>query len=211
MLVVIGILIALQINNWNENRKTRNLERETLVEIYSNLKEIESDLIESVDLIDLLNTYTDTVIDLIETQARKPEVLKRSLHLSILHAHGNIQVKKVGYETLKNRGVDIVKNKELKNSILSLYEDTFMLMERYFTWSIDDNTKEYLLRNFSSSSGGDRVLYTAYNYDSVLSDPYFNSILRTTNLQRLFFRGVIKQALEDTKKTIELVKKELKI
>jgi len=30
ILVVIGILIALQINNWNENRKNRNLERVVL-------------------------------------------------------------------------------------------------------------------------------------------------------------------------------------
>ena len=37
ILVVIGILIALQINNWNENRQKKNLERDYLSEIKENL------------------------------------------------------------------------------------------------------------------------------------------------------------------------------
>ena len=38
VLVVLGILIALQINNWNETRKSRILEKEILVDLYSTLK-----------------------------------------------------------------------------------------------------------------------------------------------------------------------------
>ncbi|MCK0178015.1 DUF6090 family protein [Flavobacteriaceae bacterium S0862] len=33
LLVVIGILIALQINNWNENQKDRIIEKEMLTEL----------------------------------------------------------------------------------------------------------------------------------------------------------------------------------
>ena len=42
VLVVIGILIALSINNWNEQRKDRKLENELLVQLQS---EFESNLI----------------------------------------------------------------------------------------------------------------------------------------------------------------------
>ena len=37
ILVVIGILIALQINNWNERRKFKNVEKTVLTNIYKNL------------------------------------------------------------------------------------------------------------------------------------------------------------------------------
>ncbi|BAO76435.1 DUF6090 family protein [Winogradskyella sp. PG-2] len=37
LLVVIGILIALGINNWNENRKFKNVEKNVLTNIYKNL------------------------------------------------------------------------------------------------------------------------------------------------------------------------------
>lgn len=38
ILVVIGILIALQINNWNENRKNTNIETNLLIEIKNGLE-----------------------------------------------------------------------------------------------------------------------------------------------------------------------------
>ena len=38
ILVVIGILIALQINNWNDNRKDRIIEKEILTELIALLK-----------------------------------------------------------------------------------------------------------------------------------------------------------------------------
>lgn len=37
ILVVIGILIALQINNWNENRKSNKIEKEFLSNVYNDL------------------------------------------------------------------------------------------------------------------------------------------------------------------------------
>lgn len=36
VLVVIGILIALQINNWNENQKNHDFEKQTLEQIREN-------------------------------------------------------------------------------------------------------------------------------------------------------------------------------
>ncbi|MGB6035012.1 MAG: DUF6090 family protein, partial [Cryomorphaceae bacterium] len=38
VLVVIGILIALQINNWNENRKLQNAQNLLLIDLYDNLR-----------------------------------------------------------------------------------------------------------------------------------------------------------------------------
>ncbi|MDU8885264.1 DUF6090 family protein [Yeosuana sp. MJ-SS3] len=62
ILVVVGILIALQINNWNENRKDRILEKEYLNRI---LVDIKSDQ-------ELLKVYT------IDRYARKVECLEKT-------------------------------------------------------------------------------------------------------------------------------------
>ena len=47
ILVVVGILIALQINNWNENRKLKNVEFQTLlalqVDLNASLEDIDRD------------------------------------------------------------------------------------------------------------------------------------------------------------------------
>ncbi|MEJ2585762.1 MAG: DUF6090 family protein, partial [Robiginitalea sp.] len=39
LLVVIGILIALQIDNWNEDRKERALEQKVLIQIYNSISQ----------------------------------------------------------------------------------------------------------------------------------------------------------------------------
>jgi hypothetical protein len=211
VLVVIGILIALQINTWNEEQKVRVLERETLVEILENITEIESDLTESLERIIFLNMYTDSVLTLIETKVNKPWILERTLHKAFMHADGQIQIKKVGYETLKNRGVDIVLNKELKNSILHLFEDAYVLMSNSFKWKIDGNISDYLLTNFNPSPSEGGILYSPYVYDFVISDNYFNSLMQTHQLQRNYFHNVISNALKDTRKTKALVTTELNI
>lgn len=51
ILVVIGILIALGINNWNEIRKEKNIENKILVEISKGLKQ---------DLIDIKDNIYST-------------------------------------------------------------------------------------------------------------------------------------------------------
>lgn len=45
VLVVIGILIALGINNWNENRKNKNQEKFVLLNLYEDLKSDSSQFI----------------------------------------------------------------------------------------------------------------------------------------------------------------------
>ncbi|MEH6770952.1 DUF6090 family protein [Maribacter arcticus] len=211
VLVVIGILIALQINTWNEYQNVRVLERETLVEILANITEIESDLAESLERIIFLNKYTDSVLALLETKVNKPWILERTLHKAFLNTDGQIQIKKVGYETLKNRGVDIVLNKELKNSILHLFEDSYVLMSNSFKWKIEDKISDYMLKNFNPSPSEDGILYSPYDYGFVISDNYFNSLMQTHQLQTGYFHSVISYALEDTRETKALVTKELNI
>ena len=66
ILVVIGILIALSINNWNEGRKDRIIEKSILLELGDNLER-------NIALIDIanaeiieINKGTTTIIEIIE-------------------------------------------------------------------------------------------------------------------------------------------------
>src|SRR6056297_2698559 len=68
LLVVIGILIALQVNNWNEERKERNQEVKILREIRNDLK---SNYMEIEDIhlsIEQKLSDTNTLLSLIEQE-----------------------------------------------------------------------------------------------------------------------------------------------
>lgn len=72
LLVVIGILIALQINNWNENRKHDNLEQEYLISLK---EEFESNLREVNRVINLNNKQLKNARELSTyTGLKKPQI-----------------------------------------------------------------------------------------------------------------------------------------
>ena len=59
VLVVFGILIALQINNWNENRKAEAKERKLLIELKDDLIETKNDLLTDIEKIPALRDATN--------------------------------------------------------------------------------------------------------------------------------------------------------
>ena len=74
ILVVIGILIALSINNWNEERKERILEISILNEIANNL---ENDLVSIDSGIEIITLYRDNSFKIYNH-------LEQKTHLQIL-------------------------------------------------------------------------------------------------------------------------------
>jgi hypothetical protein len=128
-LVVIGILIALQINNWNEDRKTRLIEIKTLNEIqvnlYLDLDEIKSD----ITIMDSVSNAGMAVIDYIIRNTEPSESFKYNVHVSRLNPHfdGN----QSGYSLLISKGLDIISNDSLRGSISRLYELSYPYYSKY--------------------------------------------------------------------------------
>ena len=125
LLVVIGILIALQINNWNEWRKDRMIEKSILLEFEDNLER-------NIALIDIaateiieINKSTKTMIEIIEERKSYPDTLIH--HFDQLNRSGPylLKLNTNGYESLKNIGFEILSSKVLKKEILSLFEISY--------------------------------------------------------------------------------------
>lgn len=123
VLVVIGILIALQINNWNEGKKELGKSLEIMQEIRENLefnneefkqeiKEEES-VINSIDIVrenlKMNMGYNDSLGFHFTNAAYWPSFVKKSS----------------GYEALKSNGVEIIKTTELRKAIIDLYESKY--------------------------------------------------------------------------------------
>jgi hypothetical protein len=67
ILVVIGILIALSINNWNEYRKEREEEQKTLQNILFDFKKATKELKELIEIRDRQVVAIKTIYEIIET------------------------------------------------------------------------------------------------------------------------------------------------
>ena len=70
-LVVIGILIALQVNNWNEQRKLENTGREYVHEIYKELKTERSNIDSILSSLTTQYKGTEHVLSVIESENKE--------------------------------------------------------------------------------------------------------------------------------------------
>ncbi|WP_165764785.1 DUF6090 family protein [Winogradskyella aurantia] len=167
ILVVIGILIALQINNWNENRKLKQLTDG----IYSTIK---SDLEADIAKTELFLNYYDSVrkplfLSFLRDELIKEEVIKNpSLQLGF-RGWDDIRISTRGYELLKNLPSISNSNQSLANKIADFYnthlyeieiaqielaqeflDNNLHFKRKGFTWSYvmgrhDENFIEYYL------------------------------------------------------------------
>lgn len=135
VLVMVGILLALQVNNWNEDRKLTLIEKEILLEIQSDLIEtLEDDLNEDLEghLAILLSTHV----------VKKALVFnlpyQDSLRRHILRCFDDTRTyyKAGGYQSMLSRGVEIISNDSLRTAITNLYQLDFT--------RLDESAQEYL-------------------------------------------------------------------
>ncbi len=124
ILVVIGILIALQINTQNEYRKDRIYEKQALKEIYTSLKGdagFNKEITTNIKRRDSAITYILSFLNSgkIETDSIFAHNLKESC------LDNKINFDNGAYETLKSKGLQYVRNDSLRSLIVRTYELAF--------------------------------------------------------------------------------------
>jgi hypothetical protein len=125
-LVVIGILIALQINNWNEANKLLAKEIKVYQEIHSELGETLEDVIDDKgDWEDIFNA-TVKIRDMMVQNNFQEDSLMRYISKTFDLEQSN--PKTSAFESLKSLGLDILSNDTLRQKITTLYQLTIPLL-----------------------------------------------------------------------------------
>lgn len=121
-LVVIGILIALQINNWNEERKERLLEDDYLEKIALNIKDDINQYHKILSAQEGYKNGMDSFLNII----RNPfsyETSELDQYYSQLWRFERFTPNKGALNNMISSGkINIIKNEELLNAILSYYK-----------------------------------------------------------------------------------------
>ena len=123
-LVVIGILIALQINNWNESKKLVAKEKKVLAEIVDNLNTNEKILVDNINIESKRIAAIDSILTAIQKNERKDSM---SIWTSMSTYKEQLSVSGSSYDNLKSIGLDIVKNDSVKKAISQLFDITYSL------------------------------------------------------------------------------------
>ena len=149
LLVVIGILIALQIDNWNEERKFRaqqySLLKDLAADLQANLQELENGR-EMNSL--LLNEYRGLAQAIREDLPPSPVIDSLCRHLANWHSPF---FTRTAYESLKNKGLEIIDNDTLKKQIVALFEKEFVFLSEDYDrteWEFAGGIKTPLLNKY---------------------------------------------------------------
>lgn len=120
ILVMIGILLALQINNWNNDRIERKLETNILSEILVNLEKDVINLKSKIKYNENKYKVNTEVLEHLEQKTPLTDSLK--YFYSRLTGRGTFEPITVAYENLKSKGIDIIQNDSLRIAISELYD-----------------------------------------------------------------------------------------
>ena len=131
ILVVIGILIALQVNNWNDNRINTRKQNQYLIEL-------KNDLEKQINAFDRINNNCDRFIETAESILEDFSVSGSFLKidsinkkLSVLMYTDRYSQFNTTFVELNSTGqLNIIKNKKLRSQIITFYQNS----EGYKEW-----------------------------------------------------------------------------
>jgi hypothetical protein len=224
LLVVIGILLALQIDNWNDQRKERMKEHSYLRAIKNdvelNRKELESFIRQKQTAIHSANiilTYfeNDTISD--------PAYFNlHNLNVSITN---NFEEKNNTFKELENSGqLELISNQEIKNLLLDmdlvyrridfhsehLYNDLRDLNYalQFHVVDLDPTVKNYTYQLTGGTQGED-VKPSIEPYRILLKDLGYKNSFILSNYNNQLIIGGLEEILQKSDQLVELIHAEL--
>ena len=120
VLVVVGILIALQINNWNENRKIENLEISLLIEMQRNLQSDITDMKINKEFHEKGIESAKIILYSFEKNIPPNDSLNK--HYGKISLIPKYLTTETAYTSMRREGMRTINNDSLRNAIIYYYE-----------------------------------------------------------------------------------------
>jgi hypothetical protein len=205
-LVVIGILIALQVNNWNEYKKEQALAKSILSQL---LEDITQDTIALNYQIGQFKKITDQAKWMIQKfEEDAPYENKMDSVLASITAFNVIQADYTAFNYLENVGIGIIKDQKLRDQISEYYQLSRHIasVERYF--ELDKYFRQEIYPKY----------FKKYRYGSYVVPNNYNELKKSTEISimldmcyndAIFYRGMNQGQKERAEKLIELIKQKI--
>jgi len=141
VLVVIGILIALSINNWNENRKDRIAEKELFKTLIESLERDLEDVRSKTKIIDSAivgqKIFITESLESVKSKLTDAEIFNLIDQVTYT-SYSFVPNISLYNKIVQNKEIDLIQSEELQRKVIDLYE------VQYWEYKDLDNTLERL-------------------------------------------------------------------
>ena len=202
---MIGILLALQVNNRNEWRKDRDTEQEILQELKETLQRNSEELKMNIERTSVLNQSRDVIISLFSNKSPYSDSLESHFSwIGLISDHTVFDHS--GYEMLKNEGFDLISSIALRKEIVHLFEISAKNLydnEREDYWNVYvEELLKYMVHNFTDGR-------TPNDFGSLLNDSFFVENIKEIQEHEDWLNHLREGALTETQRVLQLIKEEL--
>lgn len=215
VLVVIGILIALQINNWNIKRLDHEKEMKYLYEINDNLK---SDLLKLQEVLDFNHIKDTSIVKCFELLDVKNTVSGPEIfgpRLDYLGSYDHFYPNDLGFKNLiSSENISLIENDSVRELLLKYYNFDFKTGVQKRVEDLTRKFVDYILPKISTKES----FLNQYNLNFDLpsdnevqlkNDPQIFSLLRLMQVVAEFQNGLLTEKKEEIETLIESVQNEL--
>lgn len=214
-LVVIGILIALTINNWNEGKKQKRVE-ELLLKELSNALNSDINSIQEVFLM-RLQDKENAILELNRLGGEKAKISGSTFFRHYFQSKQDFfyTFDSGPYDALKANGLNQLTNDSLRAEILNAYDDIFPTFKHFMdnintvaSKGISDLESDYLGARYINDNDTWRVVSTL-KVENVLQHPSFMKALKLQKEKAAVQRDRIDRLLKLSIKLQRMILKEL--
>ena len=188
MLVVIGILIALQLNNWNNGQKDKLAEIKYLNQINNSLKNSQLILNAHIDRNKRILKDGEILFDHLKSKKALNDRIKQ-LFIIIVYDQ-SVSLSTAAFENLKSDGLSLISNDSLKIDIINIYDQELKYIQTTFANQIENGITSiinpFYIKNFEWDSKENQTLLVPNNYDELLQNREMTNILSEVNALRIY-------------------------
>jgi len=207
IVIMIGILGAYALNNWNEWRKDRAREISTLENLAENLELNINRIDIRLELLQRDHRSGQIIFAILKSKNDKIDSIGFHFHQALMN-NVRLVLTQAGYEALKNIGFDIIRNKSLKKEIINLFENTYTDLSVGQEWgeAVEPDNDKYIIEHFFMYEGASWI---PKNFNEVADNDYFYGLINVADRQRVYYGRLYKETRQETQKALQLIKVEL--
>lgn len=209
-LIVLGILIAVQINNWNEHRKSRRFEKQIMEEIYQTLEKELAVIGSRIERCETIEKATAEVYQQLGDAIPLTDGLQRSFWLCNWVVF--YQPQTIAFERLRAKGIELVSDDQLRLDLLHLHDFLYPLVQsftnRLNAWSETD-LKPYAQTHFRiEAETPTKKIYIPLDYQNLLENPLFRNLVLDKQSRTKDMRYHLKRVEEQIKLLMDQIEEE---
>lgn len=218
ILIILGILVALYLNNLNNEQKTDLVEIELLNELKANIRGSIKSFVRTIESEEEYLEYNRMILDYLDNKKPYNDSLLKPFSAYFWTVSSNPI--SGGYSFLKSKGIDLITNAGLRQNLSDLFENEFLIIkEENEVWANNlqqnisypyhvNHFRRYFLQD---SISGYMEVTKPLRYNDLINDNKFKSINAEIISNRIWNIRALQDLIKKSEAMIKEIDEELEI